>query len=87
MSDLTSNPVLPSDPSPRDLARQARIDTLRRAGYDEQRLAALEDQTPAPSVPDDLVTETIDQPLSQDVIDIMREAAANMEAARYMTEE
>lgn len=58
MSDLESNPDLPPVPSPRDLARQARIDTLRRAGYDEQRLAALEDQTPAPSVPDDLVTET-----------------------------
>lgn len=53
---------IPSDsevytPTPREIARQDRIDVLRRNGYSEARLAALEGDAPIPALPDDLTIE------------------------------
>lgn len=66
MSDLESNPDLPSVSSPREIARQTRIDVLRRAGYDEQRLAALETESSPPEVPNDLIVDESEEAMDYD---------------------
>lgn len=61
MSDIipsSTETVDPRESSPREITRQNRIDVLRRAGYSEARLAALEGVALPPQLANDLIVET-----------------------------